>query len=187
MVGGSVDRIAVGVVALCIYVWLPGDYSKEAPLRSFNFTIPLPKSRVERLLVHDFQETATLWLKEVEAVEKYKGSHAYFLRSSPHDMVVRWHKTAKDTWQQSHKVSPLFIRKREDRPSPATIEASPGLDWAVEWKLVALSAAETAVQRTIFKFEQVSNRWLPLHRLVPLACAEEHVLMSASFPRVAAR
>jgi len=182
MVGGAVDRMAVIALALGVCFWWPGAYTREEPLKTWNFTIPMPKHKVERLLVHDFQKTAPLWLKEVESIKPYGGRSSYFVRVGQYDMVVRWRKTAKDVWDSSYKVSPLFIRKRHLRPSPASIEASPGIDWAVEWRLLAVSASETAVQRTIFKLEQSSNRWLPLHRLMPLQCADENVAMASSFP-----
>ena len=72
--------------------------------------------------------------------------------------------------------------KRHLRPSPLEVDASPSIDWVIEWKLEALSQRETTVQRKVYGLVQRTNRWLPMHWLLPLAAAEEHAAMIKQFP-----
>lgn len=48
-------------------------YSKEQPLKTWTFTVALPRAKVERLLIHDFHDTAKLWMNGVESVERLSG------------------------------------------------------------------------------------------------------------------
>ena len=148
MVGGagSVDRVAVVVLAIGVYLALPGSYSSDAPRKSWSFTIPLPRNKVEAYLVRDFQGTVASWSKvgdQVSTVRKVKQGH--LVETGQYDMVVNWKKTAAHTFVQSNKCSAPFL-KRELRPGPAELMADPGIDWAVEWTLVAQSENATEVR-----------------------------------------
>ena len=162
---------AIAIGAVLVYFWTPGAYNREHPLSSWTFNVPLPRQKLAKIMINDFETTAKHWVDNVRAVKRVR--EGYLVNTDAFDMVARRTKTGEWTWETSHKSSPLFVNKKE-RPSPAEIVKAPGIDWAVEWKLVELSPHVTQVQRTAFKFEQRSNSWLPMHRMIPLACQDEH-------------
>ena len=139
-------RKAFITVALCVLVacvWTPGIYTKDSPLQSWAFTIALPRAKVARLLVNDFARTAKSWVDGYKSVSRigkgplrFLGS-SYLVTTDEFDMVVRWRRTGRHTWEQTSKTSPLFLDVGT-RPGPDEIIESPGLEWAVEWKLRAL-------------------------------------------------
>ena len=170
--------IAPVALALVGYAWTPGTYSKVAPLRTWNFTIPLPRTKVAKLLVQDFDKTAQLWLDEVISVRRVKQGH--LVRTLDFDMVASFHKTSSHVYTETMACSELFL-SNDERPSPEEIVSSPGVEWAAEWRLQAKSPTETEVTRIAYSFVQRSNRILPLHLLVPLGCRAEHARMRKNF------
>ena len=179
-------RASALLFVLVAYVWTPSAYTKGAPLKSWTFTISLPRAKVTRLIVHDFERKGKLWVDGYQSVSRMKqgpirwrGS-SYVVTTNEFDMVARWERTGRYTWEEVSKCSPLFL-DLGTRPRPEEIVESPGLEWAAEWKLHALSKVETEVTRTIFKFEQRTNRLLPMHLLIPLAFGAEHGRMRTNF------
>ena len=176
-----VDAIAVLVVAILAYMCTPGSYGRDPPLAAWNFSVPLPRAKVAQLLVRDFQKTAPLWVDDVVSIESLKSGHLVI--SGQFNTVVGWKKTGDFTWEQSNRCSKLFM-KAHLRPAAAEIAASPGIEWASEWRLVATSPTETQITRTLVKFEQRAN-WVPMHLLLPLSCAQEHERMRTKFVEAA--
>lgn len=200
---GSVDVMAVALLAVGVYVYIPGTYSKEQPLKSWTFTVALPRAKVETLLVHNFHDTVQLWVNGFESVERSSGKlrGSSFMRTEPYDILTEWTKTGRFTWEQSSRTSPLFLAAAK-RPTAAEIAEAPALDWAAEWRLNELSATETEVVRTAFRFEQHTHRahaldspgsflrWLqaalmPMHWMLPLMCGNEHERISKAFVEAA--
>ena len=88
--------MAVALLAIGVYVYTPGTYSKEQPLKAWTFTVALPRAKVERLLVHDFHETAQLWVNGFESVERSSGKSS-LVRTGPFDVLTEWTKTGSFT------------------------------------------------------------------------------------------
>ena len=175
---GAVDKVAIIALVIAAYLWTPGNYSETRPLRSWSFTIPLPRKTVEKFLVHDYPKTVAQWVSNVETVSKVK--QGFFVRAEQYDAIVQWTRTSKQTWEQRSKWSPLFLKKAL-RPGTAEISATPSVDVAMQWELITLSPTATEVRRTAHKFEQNGHRWLPMHLLTPLACSAENAAMVKSF------
>ena len=99
--------MAVALLAIGVYVYIPGTYSKEQPLKSWTFTVALPRAKVERLLVHDFHETAQLWVNGFESVERSSGKlrGSSLVRTGPFDVLTEWTKTGSFTWEQSSRLT----------------------------------------------------------------------------------
>jgi len=104
---GSVDVMAVALLAIGVYVYTPGTYSKEQPLKAWTFTVALPRAKVERLLVHDFHETAQLWVNGFESVERSSGKlrGSSLVRTGPFDVLTEWTRTGTFTWEQSSRLT----------------------------------------------------------------------------------
>ena len=200
---GSVDVMAVALLAIGVYVYIPGTYSKEQPLKAWTFKVALPRAKVERMLVHDFHDTAKLWVNGFESVERSSGKlrGSSFMRTDPFDILTEWTKTGSFTWEQSSRTSPLFL-SAASRPTAAEIAEAPALDWASEWRLNELSPTETEVVRTAFRFVQHTRRehalespfsffrWvqaaiMPMHWMMPLICSNEHELIVKTFVEAA--
>ena len=135
-------------------------------------------SKVAKLLVRDFHKTVGLWMDDVLSVRRVR--EGYLVRAGQFDMISNWKKTGAYTWEETSKRSKLFVKKHL-RPRPAEIVAEPGIDWGVEWQLTEVSPTQTQVRRTVFRFAQATNRWLPLHLILPLGCADEHASMRRTF------
>lgn len=161
---GSVDFIAIVLVALVAYVlWTPV-YSREQPLKEWRFTVPLPRQKLEQQLVHEFQSTAKLWIDGVRSVER-SSVERHFIRpverqqalqhlvhTDNYDVITQFSKTGSFVWEEARKVSPLFSRGiwslafGDQRPGPDEISQAPAVDWAAEWTLNELSSTETEVR-----------------------------------------
>ena len=149
------DYIFIAFVAAVVMFAPPHNVSKEHPLKQWKFKVPLPRKQVAKYLVNDYQQTAIFWVDGVTSVSSV-GRQGYHVKTVQFDMLSAWSKTGDFTWEETNKFSPLFLAAA-DRPSAAQITASPGMDWAVEWKLLETSPAVTEVVRTIFEFKQHSN------------------------------
>lgn len=102
---GAVDRTALAVLGLGLYMWMPATYSRDRPLREWAFVIPLPLKTVENMLVHDFRKNAQLWVDNVQSVTKTP--HGSLLSAGQFDMVTQFQRRGAHTFEQSNKCSPL--------------------------------------------------------------------------------